>query len=73
MSSTIDLAKKLGLAVIAEGIEDLPTAEWLSAMGCHEGQGYYYGRPMPATEFEQKFLSVAVKPDDTARVLEAVA
>jgi len=73
VSSTIELAKKLGLTVIAEGIEDLPTAEWLSVMGCHEGQGYYYGRPMPASEFEQKFLTTMAASQDGARVVEAVA
>jgi EAL domain-containing protein (putative c-di-GMP-specific phosphodiesterase class I) len=56
VSSTIGLSKQLGLTVIAEGIEDRATADLLSGMGCQEGQGYYFGRPMPAAEFEQKFL-----------------
>jgi EAL domain-containing protein (putative c-di-GMP-specific phosphodiesterase class I) len=55
--STITLARLLGLAVIAEGIEDSATAELLERMGCEEGQGYHFGRPMPAAEFEQRFLS----------------
>ena len=55
--STISLGKQLGLSVIAEGIEDRATAELLRSMGCEEGQGYYFGRPMPAAEFEQAFLS----------------
>ena len=42
--------------MIAEGIEDHATAELLRSMGCEEGQGYYFGRPMPAAEFEQTFL-----------------
>ena len=54
--STIGLGKLLGLSVIAEGIEDHATAELLRSMGCEEGQGYYFGRPMPAAEFEQTFL-----------------
>ena len=55
--STISLGKLLGLSVIAEGVEDRATAELLRSMGCEEGQGYYFGRPMPAAEFEQTFLS----------------
>jgi EAL domain-containing protein (putative c-di-GMP-specific phosphodiesterase class I) len=56
VGSTINLGKLLGLSVIAEGIEDLATADLLKRMGCEEGQGYYFGPPMPAMEFEQKFL-----------------
>ena len=57
VSSTIGLSKQLGLSVIAEGIEDRATADCLVKMGCEEGQGYFFGRPMPADEFEAKFLT----------------
>lgn len=57
VSSTIGLSKQLGLSVIAEGIEDRATADFLVRMGCEEGQGYFFGRPMPASEFEAKFLN----------------
>lgn len=56
VSSTIGLSKQLGLSVIAEGIEDRATADFLVRMGCEEGQGYFFGRPMPARDFEAKFL-----------------
>jgi len=56
VAATIDLSKKLGQSVIAEGIEDLATAELLANMGCEEGQGYYFGRPMPAANFVSEFL-----------------
>ncbi|WP_347976576.1 EAL domain-containing protein [Bosea vestrisii] len=55
--ATIDLGRSLGLSVIAEGIEDGETANCLKGMGCDEGQGYYFGRPLPAAEFEQQFLA----------------
>lgn len=57
VSSTIGLSKQLGLSVIAEGIEDRATADFLVRMGCEEGQGYFFGRPMPASDFEAKFLT----------------
>ena len=63
VSSTIELSKKLGLTVIAEGIEDAATAAWLYATGCQEGQGYHFGRPVPAQEFEQRFLTPSVVVD----------
>ena len=56
VGSTIGLSGKLGLSVIAEGIEDRATADLLASMGCDEGQGYFFGRPMPAQAFESRFL-----------------
>jgi sensor c-di-GMP phosphodiesterase-like protein len=50
------IGKLLGLRVIAEGIENDATAKLLATMGCQEGQGYHFGAPMPAQEFEQRFL-----------------
>jgi len=57
VSSTIGLSTLLGLEVVAEGIEDRGTANLLARMGCKQGQGYFFGRPMPAAEFERKLLS----------------
>jgi diguanylate cyclase (GGDEF)-like protein/PAS domain S-box-containing protein len=56
VGSTIGLSRQLGLAVIAEGIENRATADLLASMGCEEGQGYFFGRPMPAEAFEGLFL-----------------
>lgn len=56
VSSTIGLSKQLGLSVIAEGIENQATADLLVRMGCEEGQGYCFGKPMPALDFEKQFM-----------------
>jgi diguanylate cyclase (GGDEF)-like protein/PAS domain S-box-containing protein len=56
VGSTIGLSKQLGLTVVAEGIENRATADVLVSMGCEEGQGYFFGRPMPAEAFEKQFL-----------------
>lgn len=56
VGSTIGLSKQLGLTVVAEGIENRATADFLVSMGCEEGQGYLFGRPMPAEAFERQFL-----------------
>jgi diguanylate cyclase (GGDEF)-like protein/PAS domain S-box-containing protein len=55
VDSTITMAKHLGLSVIAEGIEEPGVAALLTEMGCHEGQGYLFGKPMPVAEFEAKY------------------
>ncbi len=45
--STIELAHALRLPMVAEGIEDGSTLEWLSSLGCDAGQGHFIGRPCP--------------------------
>ncbi|MGC2191202.1 MAG: EAL domain-containing protein [Candidatus Dormiibacterota bacterium] len=50
--ATIELGHALGLRVVAEGIEDDPTLNLLTGMGCDLAQGYFIGRPAPAREFE---------------------
>ncbi|MDY6977723.1 MAG: EAL domain-containing protein [Pseudomonadota bacterium] len=48
----IIMAKKLGIKVVAEGIETQEQFEILKAMGCDYGQGYYIARPMSKLNFE---------------------
>jgi diguanylate cyclase (GGDEF)-like protein len=50
--STIDLGHNLGLRVVAEGVETPEAWQELAALGCDTAQGYYLGRPMPATDLE---------------------
>jgi diguanylate cyclase (GGDEF)-like protein/PAS domain S-box-containing protein len=57
VNSTVGLSRQLGLSVIAEGIESRAIADFLLSMGCEEGQGYFFGKPMPAGEFEAQFLA----------------
>jgi diguanylate cyclase (GGDEF)-like protein/PAS domain S-box-containing protein len=66
VGSTIGLSRQLGLSVIAEGIENRATADLLLSMGCEEGQGYFFGRPVPAREFETQFLAGRETDIDTA-------
>ena len=49
--SIIDLARALGLRVVAEGVEDEDTRRLLVASGCEVGQGWFFARPMPADAF----------------------
>jgi diguanylate cyclase (GGDEF)-like protein len=56
VGSTVGLSKQLGLSVIAEGIEDRATADFLLSLGCADGQGYFFGRPMPVADFEARFM-----------------
>ncbi|WP_218572146.1 putative bifunctional diguanylate cyclase/phosphodiesterase [Pseudomonas xionganensis] len=50
VETIIQLAHNLDLDVIAEGIEQQSQATLLKEMGCHEGQGYLFAKPMSITE-----------------------
>jgi diguanylate cyclase (GGDEF)-like protein len=51
--STIDLGHNLGLAAVAEGVEDQETLEMLSRLGCDLAQGFYLSRPLPAANIAE--------------------
>ncbi len=55
--SSIDLGHNLGLAVVAEGVEDEETLSALRALGCDVVQGYHLARPMPASAFTDWVVS----------------
>lgn len=50
-ATVLQLAEKLSLETVGEGIEDETQREALLQMGCTEGQGYLFSRPLPAAEF----------------------
>lgn len=52
VGAIIQMAKKLGLRTLAEGVETLEQLEFLAEQGCDEVQGYYYSGPLPAGQFE---------------------
>jgi diguanylate cyclase (GGDEF)-like protein/PAS domain S-box-containing protein len=49
----VGLGRSLGLTVIAEGVETEAQRAFLAEHGCHAYQGFLFGRPMPASDFEQ--------------------
>ena len=48
----VELAHRLGLASVAEGIEDAETYAALAALGCTTAQGFHLSRPMPSQAFD---------------------
>jgi diguanylate cyclase (GGDEF)-like protein len=56
-SMVIELGRNLNLTVIAEGIEEASQAETLLRMGCHEGQGYLYAKPMASPQLTEWILA----------------
>ena len=57
VSGIIALAKKLGLVVVAEGVETESQLEFLRAEGCELAQGYYFSKPVSS----QTLTNVLVK------------
>ena len=54
--AVIGLAKNLGLHVTAEGIETEFQLGFLKDSGCHEGQGYYFSKPISSRQLEKMLL-----------------
>jgi len=53
VSAVISMARSLGIRVVAEGVETEEQLAFLREHQCEEGQGYLFGRPMPAMQFSQ--------------------
>ncbi|MDQ1633007.1 MAG: hypothetical protein QOC80_2979, partial [Frankiaceae bacterium] len=55
VASVVSLARAIGLAVVAEGIETVAQRRWLIDIGCTLGQGFLFGRPVPADRFAELY------------------
>ena len=55
VSEVINLAKKLNMKIVAEGIESREQVEFLTEQECDLIQGYFYAKPMAITEFTEKY------------------
>ncbi len=53
ITTVVDLAKKLRMHVISEGVETLAQVEFLDEINCDLIQGYYFAKPMPLKDFEE--------------------
>lgn len=57
VKAVIVLAKSLKLTVVAEGVEDKATLDYLASLNCDEYQGFYLNKPQPAEEIEKQLHS----------------
>jgi EAL domain-containing protein (putative c-di-GMP-specific phosphodiesterase class I) len=55
LESVISLAHELNMQVITEGVEYENQVKFLLELGCDIFQGYYYSKPLPVAEFEDKY------------------
>ncbi len=54
VSSVVKLAKRLGIDVVAEGIEDKEQLEFLQDINCDMAQGYYFAKPLRKPDYEER-------------------
>lgn len=59
LKMVIELSKTLEMPVITEGVETKEQVTRLTEMGCDMFQGYYFAKPMPIHEFEEKYMGKA--------------
>jgi diguanylate cyclase (GGDEF)-like protein len=69
VSGVIALARGLGIEVVAEGVETRQQADFLIGEGCDQAQGFYYGQPLPAPEFEKLLLASVSPPERPGAVV----
>ena len=56
LQSIIGLTHDIGMSVVAEGVETIEQIEMVDSMGCECYQGFYFSRPIPIVEFENKYI-----------------
>lgn len=61
LESSVDLAKKLDMYTVAEGVESKLEMELVKELGCDQVQGYYIAKPMLANDFESFFQSDSIQ------------
>ena len=64
LSSVVSMAKWFRLKVIAEGVETEEQFDFLKRIQCDYVQGYYFSRPMPVSEYEEKIIPLIEKNPD---------
>lgn len=54
LASIVDMAKKLGIHTLVEGVETQEQYEFMKKIGCELIQGYYFSKPLPLEEFHNR-------------------
>jgi diguanylate cyclase (GGDEF)-like protein/PAS domain S-box-containing protein len=66
VAGVIGMARAMGLEVVAEGVEDVETADELVALGCTHAQGYLFSRPRPLEDLLRGYALDGLRTDTTA-------
>lgn len=69
VTSVVDMAKKIGIEVIAEGVEIESQVDYLKSINCDYIQGYYFAKPMPIEEYEILLTKPVIHKEITQHTL----
>ena len=67
VAETLQLAKKLNMTTVAEGVDYQSQVDFLAAEGCDMIQGYFYSKPMPKEEYALKLEKKAVDTPEVSK------
>ena len=56
IDQVVRMARRLHLSVVAEGVETKEDEQLIKSLGCDYGQGYYYCKPIPVAEFNERYM-----------------
>lgn len=56
LSTIVTLARQLGMNIVVEGVETIEQLTMIKEMGVNTYQGYYFSKPIPVSEYEEKYL-----------------
>lgn len=62
VQTAVDFGHHMDLEVVAEGVEDAQTLDFLRSVGCDVAQGYFIGRPMVAELLEKRLRTPEIRP-----------
>jgi diguanylate cyclase len=71
--AAVRLAHELAIDVIAEGVETEDQAKFLLSVGCEQGQGFYFSRPVDAPRATELLRAGMIKPARLLRLVESTA
>lgn len=71
LDSLVNVAKRLRISTVAEGVETIDDVNYLKALGCQIGQGYYYARPLPGPQLIDWVRKFSQKTETSDRQADA--
>lgn len=73
LSIVVDMAKKLGMHTLCEGVETQEQSDFLREIGCERQQGYLFSKPIPKEEFLAKLAAGKLEAPDSNSYYDTIS